>query len=905
MLNAGIQKYGYFKESKLVEKKFRLIAVFVFALGFSACAAEDAHIYGDKNGYDDQLLQNYLMLSPERQLLDLAGEWTATIDGVNRKLTVPSNYDYAGKVVYKRTFTAGAEFRNKHFRLVSFGINFHAEIRINGEFVANLNSAYLHTETDLTEGLIKTDEPNTIEILVNSQLDSRLTIPRYTNTLQPKWYGGIFRELFLLAMPKTAIDKYSVAYDISNDLKKCDFTLGINLRDYDFGFRKKDSSRTSGIVEKNSKLRYLIEVFNEEDAEPVYTNRFKRYRNVWETPKIRELNEENVITVNHFADRETRFSIEKPIFWGPLNPYRYRLVISLMMGDERIDQITAMLGLCKTEVHEQYLLFNFQPLTIRGVEYYEDYPGAGNTVSYAVMEQDILKIKKMGANVIYYKHHPPHPFFLELCNRYGLLVFCEAPMWYVTPDVMDQHVYREDVKNYFKTMVTAGRTNPCVAAWGVGYALDYGDKTIGSYLSAIAQEIRNLDARPIFCTSVFGATDVHLDYVDIINLDVRSNNIVTANSFVTKSLSRWPNRVVLCTYGAQIFSNNQNGYSDPMSAKFQAKWIADIFKKLTEWKVAGGFIRSYNDFSLNRSYMYANPHTNQTIYTSGLMTYDRKDRLAYDVAKALYSDDKYESISIGFYETSFPKTYPLVGLLSVVVFISFYRQSGKFKNSVFRSTTKILSFFTDIRESRVISVWPALVVGFSSSLALATLLSIVFFELRRNQIFDEVMANVVVSDSWKSWLDRLAWSPESFVFSFLLICFTGFFLLSVFIKVFSFAFRVYLSFQQALIAGFWSGAHYLFLIPCVIILQRLVKIDFFLLVAVFLSLGMMGWHVTRLFRILKIVYDVSWLKMGAIFGGLVVIILIVVGSQYSSRYDSFNMLDHTDKIYQSKNYSFE
>lgn len=246
-----------------------------------------------------------------------------------------------------------------------------------------------------------------------------------------------------------------------------------------------------------------------------------------------------------------------------------------------------------------------------------------------------------------------------------------------------------------------------------------------------------------------------------------------------------------------------------------------------------------------------------------------------------------------------------MGLFLVVVFISFYRQSGKFKNSVFRSITKILSFYSDIRESRVITLWPAFVIGFLGSLALATHLSILFYELRRHQIFDEVMANWIVSDTLKRWIDGLAWSPEAFVFQFWFIFLVVFFLISVMIKLFSFVFNRPLSFQQSLIAGFWSSSHYLFLIPCVILFQRLMKVDLFLFLSIWIALGVFLWHLVRLMRIIKIVFDVSWVKAALVYGGLWLILIFTSAYSYSKNYDFFNVMQFVREIHDTKNYSYE
>jgi len=188
---------------------------------------------------------------------------------------------------------------------------------------------------------------------------------------------------------------------------------------------------------------------------------------------------------------------------------------------------------------------------------------------------------------------------------------------------------------------------------------------------------------------------------------------------------------------------------------------------------------------------------------------------------------------------------------------------------------------------------------------LASHLSILFYELRRHQIFDEVMANGIVSNTLKGWMDGLAWSPEAFVFQFWFIFCFAFLIISVVIKLLSFVFVKPLSFQQSLIAGLWSSSHYLFLIPCVILFQRLMKIDVFLYLSIWISFGMILWHCVRLMRILKIVYDISWIKVVLVYGGLWLVIIFTTSYSYSKNYDFFNVMEYVKEIQDSKNYSYE
>jgi hypothetical protein len=328
-----------------------------------------------------------------------------------------------------------------------------------------------------------------------------------------------------------------------------------------------------------------------------------------------------------------------------------------------------------------------------------------------------------------------------------------------------------------------------------------------------------------------------------------------------------------------------------------------MFKRLQELKLTGGLIRSFNDFTVNRPYTYANPNSDQTIFTTGLLTDKRKERMAFQITKALFTGDKYDPIPVGSVETIYPKTYPVVGLILVIVFILFYRRSEKFGGHIFRSITKINNFFNDVRENRVIAIWPALIIGFLSSVSIATMLSVLFFELRRNQIFDELLTVYFAFPSLKGWFDDLIWQPDLFIITISFIVFLKWIALSVIIHLFGLLFKANLSYQQSLISGFWSSSHYIILIPLIIIFQRIMSIDFFMFLAVLTIVFVAGWHVIRLFKIFKIIYDSSWTLTIIVFGGLIIILLVVVGSYYQRNYHSFDVMGYIEMMYQSGNYS--
>ncbi len=55
----------------------------------------------------------------------------------------------------------------------------------------------------------------------------------------------------------------------------------------------------------------------------------------------------------------------------------------------------------------------------------EDRAGAGNALRREHQRQDVALMKEMGVNAVRLAYHPHDPYFIELCDRAGILVWSE------------------------------------------------------------------------------------------------------------------------------------------------------------------------------------------------------------------------------------------------------------------------------------------------------------------------------------------------------------------------------------------------------------------------------------------------------------------------------------------------
>lgn len=101
---------------------------------------------------------------------------------------------------------------------------------------------------------------------------------------------------------------------------------------------------------------------------------------------------------------------------------------------------------------------------LKGVNYHQDREGKGWAISDADMEEDIRLIKCMGANAIRTSHYPRSESFYDLCDKYGIYVWCEAP---VVDEVTDSEKFRQNYRRVVREMVLQHRRHKCIAMWSL------------------------------------------------------------------------------------------------------------------------------------------------------------------------------------------------------------------------------------------------------------------------------------------------------------------------------------------------------------------------------------------------------------------------------------------------------
>ena len=157
--------------------------------------------------------------TPTRLRIDLSGKWEYSTDHeVSGAVRIPAAYEATGTVTFARSFELTAEQLDRYqFHLVMLGVNYSCEISVNGEFVGNHVGGYTSFVQTIPRDFLQPGKENRIQVVVNNELDPRRTIPPRPLVDAPRNYGGILRDVFMLATPMQHIREAVVTSELAEN----------------------------------------------------------------------------------------------------------------------------------------------------------------------------------------------------------------------------------------------------------------------------------------------------------------------------------------------------------------------------------------------------------------------------------------------------------------------------------------------------------------------------------------------------------------------------------------------------------------------------------------------------------------------------------------------------------------
>jgi len=806
--------------------------------------------------------------------IDLSGKWLAKIQGDKKwfEVLVPSAYDFTGKVTFRKSFNlADTLVNNKTIFLVAYGINYECQIFINGQFIARHSSGYTSFVVRIPERALNVGE-NTIEIRVSNELNSKTTIPLRHQVWAWRNYGGIFRDIYILVTPKVWVDDVNVKYSFTSNFSILNGEAEVYF--------------SSGEISKffeNKNFDVKLQIFEKLDG-----------TFVTETAPVR-------FFIDDFRSLRVKipFTILNPKLWSPESPSLYILKLVVTNLGKVVDEFIVVTGFRELKISGGDIYLNGQRIILRGISRHEDHPKFGNALTYEEMERDIILIKNMGANSIRLGHYPAHPYVLNLCDRYGLLVLEEIPVWNVPVDILTTERFISLAKDYISEMINRDKNHPSILAWGIGNEFDSADKEARKYVAEMTKFAKSIDDRPVYYASRMIRNDVCVDLVDMACVNVYIDNLEKFSENVEYWKKRYENKPVIITeYGKAVQIGNRNGYADPLSYESQAKYILDRYRIIQEMDFDGSFVWIFSDWRGERPVMTI-PNPDLYLYTMGVVSYNRERRPSYEVLKALYTDGKIPTLAIGDYSEDMPIVYPVVGII-LLLFLSYIYYSYRwFRENFNRAIFRPYNFFADVRDQSQISFGQTSILALIISTTLGAFISGVLNRLKQNEFFDYILTHLIFVDWLKVKLISMIWFPFTSViycslFSFVLILILTFIVqfFSMFVTV-----RVFLNHSYSVVV--WSFLPVIFLIPIDMILYRVIGSlgTGFMIVGFGLFIVLIS--LSRLMKGISIIYEVSQWRVSIFSLVLILILLTALSIFYDYKFSTFAYLKFLSNILNS------
>ena len=373
---------------------------------------------------------------------------------------------------YRKDFVLPSRDAALGWKLRFESVNYRAKVWLNGVLLGEHEFAYVPFELPTT-GLVR-DGVNRLVVRVDNRR-TRADIPRGYERPNGRpgggwWnYGGILREVYLRKFEGVDVESVKTETEIA------------------------DSQQRAWV-----RLRARLANPGARDTRLIMRWRFGD-RQSFSQP----------ITVRAGGTRIVRrtFEVTEPRLWYPGAPELYPVGIDAVSddGERRLAGYRLHVGIREIRVSDDgILLINGRKAKLLGANIHEERRRRGAALRPKDRLADMQLYRDLGATLIR-AHYPLHPQYLELADRYGMMVWDEVPVFaqgyrgFQVPGVTDKALA------YLRATVERDRNHASVLAWSIANELS-GRMTDDQedYISRAADLLHELDPTRLRTIVIFG-----------------------------------------------------------------------------------------------------------------------------------------------------------------------------------------------------------------------------------------------------------------------------------------------------------------------------------------------------------------------------------------------------------------
>ncbi|KAI4622473.1 uncharacterized protein J4E87_006415 [Alternaria ethzedia] len=362
---------------------------------------------------------------------------------------------------YRRTLSMDAEVlqSGKSVFLDVDGAMSYAAVWLNGHLVGGWPYGYNSFRLDLTP-YAKAGE-NTLAIRLDNKLDSS------------RWYpgAGIYRNVWLVTVNPVHVGHWGT-YVTTPSVSEAEATVEMVL-----DLENKGNS--------SQHVEVVTEVFERDATTKQATGE-----------AVAKFAAANADVAGHSKQAvHGSVTVPNPKLWGPppsQKPNEYVAISTVSVGGEAMDTYETVFGIRSvTYDPNQGILINGERIYVQGSCNHHDLGALGAAFNTRAAERQIEILQEMGNNALRTSHNPPAPEFLDLADRYGLMVMDEIfDTWNFPKVENDFHrIFQEWHEPDLRSFMRRDRNHPSIISWSVGNELPEQRNSTGTETCRTLQDI--------------------------------------------------------------------------------------------------------------------------------------------------------------------------------------------------------------------------------------------------------------------------------------------------------------------------------------------------------------------------------------------------------------------------------
>ncbi len=277
-------------------------------------------------------------------------------------------------------------------------------------------------------------------------------------------FSGIFRSVYLYAVPDTHISDVRIRTDLNGEYSRADLVVTLT------GLMNKATAVSSArarlvLTDGAAAIAEVETVLTEGENQPVH------------------------------------MAVDAPRLWSAEKPFLYELTITVYGADGKVAElIPQKVGFRRFAIDNGIMTINGKRIVFKGADRHEFSGRFGRVPNEEEMLQDIVTMKRHNINAIRTSHYPNDSRLYELCDEYGLYLIDECNMethgtWAAGGEHVLESVIPGDRKEWepllldrVNSMYQRDKNHPSILIWSCG-----NESFGGSVIHAMSRKLHALD----------------------------------------------------------------------------------------------------------------------------------------------------------------------------------------------------------------------------------------------------------------------------------------------------------------------------------------------------------------------------------------------------------------------------